>query len=129
VDGRRVGFEVDLIGEIARRLKLRPYFVSTHWEIILQQAQAGRYDCIVGGITITPARQRILLWSAPYMTTTLSLIADGARTPRIRTLADLAGATIAVQAAPPITMRRSQCSTADRSSGSKSIRSTASAGR
>jgi ABC-type amino acid transport substrate-binding protein len=54
---RPIGFEVDLMNEIARRLHLRPLFVNTRWEIILQQMQDGRYDCIVGGITITPARQ------------------------------------------------------------------------
>jgi len=59
---------------------------------------AGRYDCIVGGITITPARERILAWSVPYMTT-LSLIVNGARTPAIRGLADLKTASVGVQAA------------------------------
>jgi ABC-type amino acid transport substrate-binding protein len=36
------------------------------------QGDAGRYDCIVGGITITPARERILTWSVPCVTTPLS---------------------------------------------------------
>ena len=65
---RTIGFEDDLMNEIARRLHLRPLFVNTRWEVILQQMQDGRYDCIVGGITITPARQQILAWSDPYMT-------------------------------------------------------------
>jgi ABC-type amino acid transport substrate-binding protein len=39
--------------------------------------QGGRYDCIVGGITITPERERILAWSVPYFTTTLSLVVNG----------------------------------------------------
>jgi ABC-type amino acid transport substrate-binding protein len=98
-NGERVGFEVDLIGEVARRLELRPYFVNTHWQVILRQMHAGGYDCIVGGITITPARRQILRWSAPYMTTTHSLIVDSFRTPGIQDLADLAGGTVGVQAA------------------------------
>jgi len=96
---KKVGFEVDLMNEIARRLRLRPVFVNTQWELALQQMQEGHYDCIVGGITITAARQQILAWSDPYMTTTLSLIIDGARTPQIHGMADLKGATIGVQAA------------------------------
>jgi len=98
-NGERVGFEVDLIGEVSRRLELRPYFVNTHWQVILRQMQAGDYDCIVGGITITPARRQILRWSAPYMTTTLSLVVDSVRTPGIHKLADLARGTVGVQAA------------------------------
>jgi ABC-type amino acid transport substrate-binding protein len=97
-DGR-VGFEVDLMDELARRLGLQPVFVNTQWEVILQQLQDGLYDCIVGGITITPARQRILAWSVPYMTTTLSLVVDAARKPQIRSLADMKEASVGVQAA------------------------------
>jgi ABC-type amino acid transport substrate-binding protein len=98
-DGRKVGFEVDLIREIARRLHLQASFVNTRWEVILQQMQEGRYDCIVGGITITPSRQVMLAWSDPYMTTTLSLVINSARTSQIRSHADLKDAEVGVQAA------------------------------
>ena len=97
--GKRVGFEVDLINEVARRLRLRPVFVDTRWEVILRQMEDHRYDCIVGGITITPARQERLAWSDPYMTTTLSLVVNSVRTPQIRSLADIKEATVGVQAA------------------------------
>jgi ABC-type amino acid transport substrate-binding protein len=97
--GQRIGFEVDLMNEIAARLSLAPVFVDTEWETILQQMQAGRYDCIVGGITITPERQRLLAWSTPYMTTTLSLVIDGGRSPNMRRMADFRNASVGVQAA------------------------------
>jgi ABC-type amino acid transport substrate-binding protein len=95
-DGRKVGFEVDLIREVARRLHLKTSFVNTRWEVMLQEMQEGRYDCIVGGITITPTRQVTLAWSDPYMTTTLSLVIED---PQIRGLADLKDAEVGVQAA------------------------------
>jgi ABC-type amino acid transport substrate-binding protein len=97
--GRKVGFEVDLIDEIARRLRLRPYYVNTQWEKALEQMREGRFDCIVGGITITPARQQMLAWSDPYMTTTLSLVVNRAKTPQISGIGDLKEATVGVQAA------------------------------
>jgi ABC-type amino acid transport substrate-binding protein len=97
--GVDVGFEVELMKEIARRLGLKAVFVDTHWEKILQEMQGGRYDCIVGGITITPERERVLAWSVPYITTTLSLVVNGARTPAIRSLTDLRHASVGVQAA------------------------------
>jgi ABC-type amino acid transport substrate-binding protein len=97
--GARVGFEVELMKEIAQRLGLQPEFVNTRWEVILHQMQQNLYDCIVGGITITPDRQRSLAWSTPYMTTTLSLLVDAAKSPANMTLADLKGATVGVQAA------------------------------
>jgi len=98
-NGERLGFEVDLMNEIARRLALTPVFVDTQWETILQQMQAGQYDAIVGGITITPQREKSLAWSTPYMTTTLSIVVDSRRSPRIRGVADLRAASVGVQAA------------------------------
>ena len=97
--GQRIGFEVDLMNEIAARLSLAAVFVDTEWETILREMQAGRYDCIVGGITITPARRRLLAWSTPYMTTTLSLVVDGRRSPGLRSMADFRNASVGVQAA------------------------------
>lgn len=97
--GRRVGFEVDLMNEIARRLGMRAEFVDTQWEVIIQQMQDNRYDCIVGGITITPARCKTLNYSIPYMTTTLSLVVNVRKTPRIRSLNDMKDAIVGVQAA------------------------------
>ncbi|MBV9877150.1 MAG: amino acid ABC transporter substrate-binding protein [Verrucomicrobia bacterium] len=97
--GARVGFEVDLMNEVAHRLGLAPVFVNTQWEAILREMEQGRYDCIVGGITITPNRERILAWSTPYMTTTLSLVVNRAKSPGIRDIADLKNASIGVQAA------------------------------
>jgi ABC-type amino acid transport substrate-binding protein len=98
-NGAHVGFEVDLMGQIARRLGLTAVFVNTRWETMLQEMQGGRYDCIVGGITITPERERALAWSIPYITTTLSLVVNSAKTPSIRSLADLRHASVGVQAA------------------------------
>lgn len=98
-NGQRIGFEVDLMNEITARLSLASVFVNTEWETILQEMQAGRYDCIVGGITITPERQRLLAWSTPYMTTTLSLVVDGRRSPNLRHIADFRNASVGVQAA------------------------------
>ncbi len=96
--GARVGFEVDLTNAIARKLQLRPIFVDTRWEIILGEMERHRFDCIIGGITITPDREKVLSWSTPYMVTTLSLIVDARRMPEAANLDDLKTATVGVQA-------------------------------
>jgi ABC-type amino acid transport substrate-binding protein len=97
--GEKVGFEIDLMNEVASRLSLRPVFVNTTWEAILQQMRDAHYDCIVGGITITPERARSLAWSTPYMTTTLSLVVDSANSPGIHGIADMKEASVGLQAA------------------------------
>jgi len=53
----------------------------------------------VGGVTITPKRERMLAWSVPYLTTTLSLAVNRAKTPAIHSLAGMRGASVGVQAA------------------------------
>jgi ABC-type amino acid transport substrate-binding protein len=55
------------MSEVASRLELQPQFVDTRWEVIMEEMAEGRFDCIVGGITITPGRRRLLAWSAPFM--------------------------------------------------------------
>ena len=97
--GLKVGYEIDLMNDIARRLSLQADFVNTRWETILQELSEHKYDCIVGGITITAAREQTLYWSTPYLTTTLSLVVNAMRTPGIRQLADLRTAAVGVQAA------------------------------
>jgi ABC-type amino acid transport substrate-binding protein len=89
----------EYVSEGASRLELQPQFVDTRWEVIMEEMAERRFDCIVGGITITPGRRRLLAWSAPFMTTTLSLIVDAARSPGMTGFADLKGRTIGVQAA------------------------------
>lgn len=96
--GVRVGFEVDLANAIAQKLQLRPIFVDTRWEVILSEMEHSRFDCIIGGITITLNRKKILAWSTPYMVTTLSLIVNVQQMPGAATLADLRMATVGVQA-------------------------------
>jgi ABC-type amino acid transport substrate-binding protein len=96
--GARVGFEVDLTDAIARKLQLRSVFVDTRWEVILGEMERNRFDCIIGGITITPSREKVLDWSTPYMTTTLSLLVNARRMPQAKSLADLRTATVGVQA-------------------------------
>jgi ABC-type amino acid transport substrate-binding protein len=96
--GARVGFEVGLIDAIARKLQVRRTFADTRLEVILHELEHNRFDCIIGGITITPNREKVLAWSTPYIVTTLSLIVDARRTPQAIRLADLKTVTVGVQA-------------------------------
>jgi ABC-type amino acid transport substrate-binding protein len=108
----------------SRRLGLKPLYINTQWETILQEMSEHRYDCIIGGITITPGRERKLNWSIPYLTTTLSLIVNTARTPDIRQLAELRTASVGVQAATTDYDIAARCSMTASSEKSSSIRLT-----
>lgn len=60
------GFDVDVATELARRLGVKPHFVTTEWSGIIAGLQAGKYDVIVNQVGITPARQKMLDFSTPY---------------------------------------------------------------
>jgi ABC-type amino acid transport substrate-binding protein len=98
-NGQQTGFEVDLITEISKRLNLHLEFKQTRWESIIHELRENHYDLIMGAITITPARERIISFSQPYMTTTLSIVINAAKTPQVHLLADLHEQTMGIQAA------------------------------
>ena len=59
-DGKRIGFEVDLMDEVAKRLGLRPVFVNTRWEVILGEMQRNRYVVSSAALQSHPSARRRL---------------------------------------------------------------------
>lgn len=55
-NGKEVGYDIDLMNEVALRLYLRPLYVNTRWETILREMQEHRYDCTSVG---SPLRQPV----------------------------------------------------------------------
>lgn len=98
-NNKQIGFEVDLIKEIAKRLNLSLEFKNTQWEKIINELRANDYDLIMGAITITADREKLVAFSKPYMTTTLSIVINTNKTPEVKTLADLSSLSMGVQAA------------------------------
>lgn len=96
---KEIGFEVDLIREIAKRLHLQLEFKNTQWEKIINELRENRYDLIMGAITITADRKKLIAFSKPYMTTTLSIVINKDKTPQVKTIADLSQLTMGIQAA------------------------------
>ncbi|WED43534.1 ABC transporter substrate-binding protein [Legionella cardiaca] len=95
---KQVGFEIDLMNEMSKRLHLKPRYVNTSWEVIIQQLKNNKYDVIMGGITITPDRKKVIPYTIPYMTTTLSILINVKKTPNIQSMNDLRNQIIGVQA-------------------------------
>src|SRR5437870_12507945 len=60
------GADIDLAGELARRLHARPVFVRTSWPSLLQDLDGGEFDVAVGGISVTRAREAAAAFSMPY---------------------------------------------------------------
>jgi polar amino acid transport system substrate-binding protein len=61
-----VGFDVDIGSEIARRLKVEPAIVTTAWDGIIAGLVTGRYDTIIGSMSITEERKKAVDFVGPY---------------------------------------------------------------
>jgi ABC-type amino acid transport substrate-binding protein len=95
------GFDITLMQRIAEKLgrawQLVPY-EGADFNGIFAGLDAGAYDCIASGTTITPGRQSIADFCAPYAVSGQSLVVDASRHPSVHGIADLRGLVIAVQA-------------------------------
>ncbi|MBO0722198.1 MAG: transporter substrate-binding domain-containing protein, partial [Blastocatellia bacterium] len=54
---RIIGYEVDLMNEIALLLNRRAVFVQNQWDGLIPGLQSGNYDVAVNGIEITEDRK------------------------------------------------------------------------
>ncbi|CAO3446567.1 ABC transporter, substrate-binding protein (cluster 3, basic aa/glutamine/opines) [Azospirillum argentinense] len=65
-DGRLIGFEVDLAGDLCRRMNIQCEIVPHEWDGILPGLQQGLYDAVMGGVSITAERERAVDFSTAY---------------------------------------------------------------
>lgn len=67
--GQLVGFEPDLAKELCQRMGVECEIVAQDWEGIIPALQAGKYDAIMAGMSITDERQQVIDFTQSYWTT------------------------------------------------------------
>ena len=85
-----VGYDVEVARAIAEKLGVTARFVEGEWDGLLAGLSAGRYDVMVNGVDIDPARQETYDFSEPYAYNRTAVITLGGNT-EITTLEDLQG--------------------------------------
>jgi ABC-type amino acid transport substrate-binding protein len=94
------GFDVELMQAIAAELGLQwrlvPY-VGGDFNGIFAGLANGAWDCVASGATITPERERMATFCAPYIESGQSLVCNIEATPYVRSVDDLRGMIIGVQ--------------------------------
>lgn len=74
VDGIVVGFDVDLMKEIGKRIGYEVEFKSYKFDALLTGLQAGtEFDMVASAMTITPERAKMVNFSDPYINSNQSL--------------------------------------------------------
>ncbi len=66
--GEPVGWDYDAAREICNRINCVPLFVEAAWDGIFPAMEAGEYDWLADGVTITEERAKIVDFSVPYVT-------------------------------------------------------------
>ncbi len=95
-NGEIVGFDIDVAREVCSRLGVELVTQPIDWNSKEQELATGNIDCIWNGFTITEERKDNMLFSDPYVKNAQVIVVN-ASSP-VNTLADLAGASIGVQA-------------------------------
>jgi polar amino acid transport system substrate-binding protein len=95
--GKFVGFEIDLVNEVAKRLGKSVEIENIPFNGLFPAVQSGRIQIAVSSITITAKRLESLAFAQPYYDSDQSL--SVLKTSKINALADLGGATVGVDTA------------------------------
>lgn len=96
----RGGLDIDLIEAIGAVLDASIRLIAydgADFNGIFDALDAGEYDCVIAGTTVTPERRRKAAFAPPYLISGQSLAVDTRRLPRVRSVDDLEGLTIGVQ--------------------------------
>lgn len=94
------GLDIDLMTAIAESLGATVEFVpyeGADFNGIFDALNAGDYDCVTAGTTVTPEREKKAKFVPPYLISGQSLAVDTTRLPHVTSIDDLEGLTIGVQ--------------------------------
>lgn len=67
--GQLVGFELDLARDLCKRMNAECEIVAQAWDGIIPALQAGKYDVIMAGMSITDERKKVITFSRSYAAT------------------------------------------------------------
>jgi len=80
--GKLTGFEIDLVRMLCSDLAIKCDIQTENWARMLPQLNAGAFDAVFAGMSITKLRKQQARFSAPYATTPAVFVTrKGSRTP------------------------------------------------
>ncbi|NNL77524.1 MAG: transporter substrate-binding domain-containing protein [Desulfobacterales bacterium] len=73
--GELIGFEIDIAKKLAKDMGVKVEFVPTKWSGIIPALTTGKFDALIGGMTITTQRNLKVNFTRPYYYTEQGLMA------------------------------------------------------
>ena len=90
-----VGIEPEIMKLVAADLGVECEFVQMDFDSVLIGIEAAKYDCAMSGITVTPAREKNMLFTEPYYVAAQVIVVE--EDSDISGKADLADKTVSCQ--------------------------------
>lgn len=87
-NGEWTGFEIEVARRLADDLKVRVEFVPTAWSGIIPALLTGKFDILIGGMSIRPDRSQKVNFTKPYYSTGTALVANSKVAPGLSKLSD-----------------------------------------
>jgi polar amino acid transport system substrate-binding protein len=78
--GELIGFEIDIARKLAEDMGVKVEFVPTKWSGIVPALTTGKFDVLIGGMTITTQRNLKINFTKPYYYTEQGLMAHKQKT-------------------------------------------------
>lgn len=75
-EGNYIGFEIEVAKQVAKDMGVEVEFVPTKWSGIIPALLTGKFDIIIGGMSITPQRNLKVNFSIPYEFSGMSIVAS-----------------------------------------------------
>jgi ABC-type amino acid transport substrate-binding protein len=94
-NGEPVGFDIDLMDEIAKRANLKVEYQNVTFDGIIGGLSSNLYDASISAMTITPEREKKIDFSDPYFNADQSLMVPSDS--GVGSVDDLGNATVGVQ--------------------------------
>ncbi len=85
-NGKLAGYEIELSADLCKRMKIECKIIAQDWDGIIPGLNAGKFDAIMAGMSITDKRKEVINFSDPYGSTP-----NGFVVPKASPLAKLAG--------------------------------------
>jgi len=74
--GKLIGFEIDVATRLADDMGVKVEFVPTKWSGIIPALLTGKFDVIIGGMSILSKRNQKVNFTIPYDVTGMSIVAN-----------------------------------------------------
>jgi polar amino acid transport system substrate-binding protein len=86
--GDFVGFEIDVARRLAQDMGVKAQFEPTQWSGIIPALLSGKFDVIIGGMSIQPQRGLKVNFTIPYEYSGMSLVASRKLAGKLKTLSE-----------------------------------------